>query len=373
MTPTADLEARLRTGLRAAADDLPPADLARTPARLPAPHGRSGPVASRRVAVAAAIVGAMALAAATVAVVAVVHDDGPADDIRIGPVDEPPVTGYPAPGAAVVDGSEILTFDEHGERTGQISIAPLEQALEILPDLHGGWIVCGSQGFDVPVDLNDLPAGPPEERGPSTFRFRAGAEPELIADFDCGLVDMAVTPIAGRDIAIGVIYKPAPNDPLAEVGHMEMVDLATGEVLPNTLFKYPDLFSKWSAVNGRLAEWKDGALTLWDLATGAQLPAASPTLAGGQHVVEIDLSPDGTRVATVTGEYDAGTSELVVADVATGADVLRLPLDLDINEVQLTLGDTTVAVGGFDEPPITVYDLATGEPSRRIDVHGLFP
>ena len=192
-----------------------------------------------------------------------------------------------------MDGREILTVDEPGGCTGQISIAPLEGASDIQPDLHGGWLGGGSQGLDVPVDLNGQPAVPPEERGPSTFRFRAGAEPELIADFDCGLVDLAVTPIAGRDIAIGVIYEPAPNDPLAEVGHMEMVDLATGEVLPNTLFKYPDLFSKWSAVNGRLAEWKDGALTLWDLATGAQLPAASPTLAGGQHVVEIDLSPDG--------------------------------------------------------------------------------
>ena len=87
----------------------------------------------------------------------------------------------------------------------------------------------------------------------------------------------------------------------------------------------------------------------------------------------VAFSPDGTRVATGSGEDYLGVGSARVFDAATGAEVSRLDHQGPVNAVAFSPDGTRVATGSGDtlsDCSARVFDAATGARSARLDHEG---
>ena len=84
---------------------------------------------------------------------------------------------------------------------------------------------------------------------------------------------------------------------------------------------------------------------------GPSWPASTTT---ARAVNAVAFSPDGTRVATGSGDRSAR-----VFDAATGAELARLDHDDAVNAVAFSPDGTRVATGSVDGSA-RVFDAATG-------------
>lgn len=365
------LEDRLRHGLQAAAAALPPAEEVRA---RPRPAAHPGPFRPRWM---VAALGSAAAAAVVAGAVVVAGDGDGQPDVRSDPVgtpgtggqttepapDGPPdleVTG-PAngqvPGQAVVVGDELRTYGPDGAQTGAMSLAPLEQVQAASSDLAGGWVACGMSG----------PAG-----GQLVW-FPQGGEPTPLEGTSVTCMADAVKVIDAPEGPTAVYLGVGPGGSIGS--HYAAVVLATGEIRQLTLPVDPMGFYSWAATTGKAAFYSDATgFQLFDLATGEALPAAA--IDPGGPVDDLVLSPDGATVALLTGDIVSPATDLVVYDVATGAELHREAFAMSLEGAELSYDGTTVAVGNYYDagdvpyPPVTVIDLST-QARHTIDAHGL--
>jgi hypothetical protein len=412
MTTPPDLEDRLRTGLLAAADVLPPA-----PTTRPAPDegvvrlrpSTPPPTSRRRWAVGAVAVAASLAAVAGAAVVLTGGDgtdDGPGD---VATASSAPATSAPhevrtlngmVPGHATTDrdGDALHVFGPDGHETGTVDLGAMTNTQAAASDLEGGWVVCGMVAMPAtgpggpgdPVDpaasgrapTSTVPGGSTPatlDRAASTLAtaeadgattggwgdqltwYPAEGEPQeleidgqapICAENSVQVVDSADGPLA----LVGGIGFGGPS---AGAVDLQGIVLATGEVrdLPVPELAAPP--SQWSATTGRVLTYVDGGnLQLFDLDTGEALPIA--TIDPGA-ISDMALAHDGRSVAVMVGSIE-GPDEVVVYDLATGAETFRRSFDMSIEGDSMTYDGTTLAVGSYyaEDGPLTVIDLATG-------------
>jgi hypothetical protein len=432
MTPDHDLESRLRTGLRAAGEALPPAGPDEPAWRADRSGDPSSHRRRRRTWLAGAAAVAVVASAAGVGVVALGGDDG-SDEADLE-VSQSPTTGPstsatttpdagpgtdPVPGSAVVVGTDLVSLGPDGQPTGTLPLAPLTDVQSVVSDRHGGWIACGTPTPppdpspptapaapapgeptstivppDVAVASGDPDVFDPEARveeeqaaadatppaqdsgatptsNPNAFRFRPGQAPEpLSVDVMCNADSLGVTEVGGADVL--VFLSPAFS--------LAQLDLATDTVTPLSI-PLGSSIGDAAVSGGRLALFDQAGLSVWDLATGEQLavgpvdlPVRAPDATSGPVTSDVALSPDGTSVAALVGEVAEITSDVVVVDVATGAELFRRSVPVSIEGGQLVYDGTTLAAGNFYDSrgPVHIWDLATGA-ERTVDTHGLLP
>jgi hypothetical protein len=238
------LEERLRTGLRAAAAEVPPA-----PDTIPASGervvrlrslGLVPQAGSRRRRAVVALATAAALAALGGTVVVLAGDGGDADRTAdIADSDQPTTTTAApytprvvngrVPGRALGTESKLHTFAADGTPTGTVDLAPMEYVHSATSDLDGGWVACGSGPYRTFEELN--PGVSPEERAELEEQLeavkdevRAGQEQEQGS--------------SGTPSTTAIAADPAPGSPDDTVPVLE----ATGEVTggwPYMMVWYP--------------------------------------------------------------------------------------------------------------------------------------
>jgi hypothetical protein len=425
MTANLELEDRLRTGLRAAADAIPtPPDAVPSPGEQFVQVQRSTPAGATRLAalrrrpaiVALATAAALAALAGTAAVVTGGGETGPVADVAAA-ADEPtttttspphvprPVNGM-VPGRAVGGDGVLHLFGPDGRPAGPLDVAPLGVVRSAGSDLEGGWVVCGSvektseeirAGLDPESraaldELGDssswtVPEGgtvpPPtvaiEERiqapGPINVDvlmwFPAGGAPvELDGNVGYpGCLDSTVQVVDSPDGAVVLVGGVSFGDLVSEMEpRLEGVVLASGERREYPVPSLEGLPMQWSMSTGKVITYVEGAgLQLFDLETTELVPTA--TIDPGD-ASDLALSPDGTTAAVLKGEI-AGPVEAIVYDLATGAELYRRSFDLSTEGDQMSYDGTTLAVGNFYDGygPVTVIDVASGA-EHTVDAHG---
>jgi WD40 repeat protein len=356
MTTQPDLETRVRTGLRAAFEAIPPAP--RRPIVVAAQRQLEEPAGSRRRTGAAVLAAAAAavVAVAGVAAVTVTGDDDSPGHVESSPTHpstsnatEGPATAGdhegpgedPVAGSAVVNGDTLVTYGPDGEPGETVPLAPLTGVQSVVPDRHGGWIACGDASAS------------------TVYRFRLGQAPEPI-DIDpvCASDSLGVTLVDGREV---LYYISGPTLTVRQY------DLAAGADGPLPMDVGLPLPGQVAVGGGRMAVLDDAGLRVWDLATGEPVAVPDADLGGSSALA---LSPDGTTLAALIGDLSA--SDVVVFDLATGDELFRRPVAPPIEGDQLSYDGTSVAVGSFYEGPVRIYDLASGA-ERTIDAHGVLP
>jgi hypothetical protein len=409
--PTPLLEQRLRRGLSAAADAVPPVELTRGGRAGRGPSGR-GP--RRRWLVVA--VGSAAAVVAGALVAAHGGDGGPRDVVTETDTDvaQPgqdtevaPANGH-VPGQAVVVGDELRTYGPDGAQTGAVSLAPLEDVQAVSSDLTGGWVGCGlttppadsgGQASDTSFGEDPGTGATPSGEDPGTERaareasampgegtgagadsllwFPADGEPTPLTSTStfCSADAVQVVDAPEGPTAIYDSFRPVdPEDPDQATGELHAVVLSTGEDRPLGIdFEPGD--AMWAVSTGRLLVQDTGGVRLLDIATGDELPLGDVTI--DRSSSDLVLSPDATSAAWLTGDPMQDATDLVVVDLATGAERYRETFPMSLEGAQLSYDGTTVAVGNFYEghdaveyPPVTVFDLADPQARRTIDVHG---
>ncbi|MDD9370547.1 MAG: hypothetical protein PV358_10590, partial [Acidimicrobiales bacterium] len=168
MSADDDLEVRLRHGLRAAAEALPPTHLDGSPPAVGGSrHGGGDRSTGRRLALAG--VATVLVVAAAVTVATVRGDDGDPADLHVAqatsttgpPASDLGPTVDPVPGSAVVVGAELVSFGADGQPGERLPLTPLTEVQAVTSDRHGGWIACGSipEDADPPEDSEVIPPG----------------------------------------------------------------------------------------------------------------------------------------------------------------------------------------------------------------------
>jgi hypothetical protein len=438
MTAHADLETRLRAGLRAAGDALPHAELS-DPSRAADPTGpdhRTAGIAllrRRRSAGLAAAVAAMVAVAGMAAIVATrAADERDGADVATEPTlgssttdtttpttlgstgvlgDDPGPGVDPVAGSAVITDDQLVTYGPDGRPRATVPLAPLTGARAAAQDLHGGWVVCGTPPRDTPstplrggtsptltvpdpdgstlVERADeleaeiqerldevadeaatQPGTAPAPAQPNTYRFRADHEPvPLGVNVHCLADSLSVTEVDGHPVLFYV-------SPATFSGRQ--LDLVTGADTALQIDVGDAGLSDVAVGGGRLAVLGDAGLGLWDLATGepiavgpVDLPSRPAGATSGPFTDDLELSPDGAALAALVSDGSA-TADLVVIDLASGAELFRRPDAAPVEGSQLTLDGTSVAVGNFYDGQATVFEVATGA-ERTIDAHGIIP
>jgi hypothetical protein len=257
------------------------------------------------------------------------------------------------PGSVVVTGAELRTFRPDGQPNETHSLAPILNVQSVTSDGHGGYVACG-------------------DGGDATFWFRPGRDPKALSiNATCTADALHVTSIDDREV-LGYISQGT--------GQFELLDLTTGETSPTPVDGWP---ATWSAGGGRVAGMRDDGLEAWDLATGEQIPVgpvpfpAHPvslpvSYPEGPITSNVALSTDGATVAALIGEVAGGPSDVVVADLATGAELFRATVPVNVEGGQLAYDGTTVAVGSYYDSPVHIFDVATGA-EATVNAHGTFP
>ena len=373
------LEERIYHGLRRSADALPERSV---PApRLPAPADRARPrppaASPRRWPLAAAALTAAAAVAVAVAVTVTGGDGGgSADGVRAAaPVETttstattivPRPTNGLSPGRVVVEPATavVRTFDEAGAETGQVSLAPLESVQAVVSDLDGGYVACGLvPGDPIPPEvLAEHPEAIPGWKDELRW-FPADGPSQVIEPEDLPVTCMSDS-LQVVDSPQGAMVVLAPGFPPDTTWRGYVV--ATGEIVPlaPSTGGFP---GHWAAATGRVAAYVEGVgLAQYDLMTGEQL---TPPMALPGDPSAIRLAPDGSSVAVLTGPV-MGPLSLDVYDLTTGEVTFHESIDMSAEGDELSYDGTTVAIGSYYDPPVTVIDLATAT-RRTIDAHGL--
>lgn len=350
MTAATDFEDRLRRGLHAAADALPPPP-ADADARLPherPPRRSRGPLHPRWAP------GALAAAAAVVAVVAtvaVVNRDRPdPSDVEAGqqpppsrPAESPtadlPVIDAAAngavPGRAVMTGNQLHTFGPDGVPTGTAELSGIESVQAASSDLDGGWVACGYGPADrVAVDDLEVRVEEAQEQASQA----EGAE----------LTGEAVSPESDRVGQLDVTMVPAPDG-----GSPPTSTAPTGGGEPTSTVPAWDTETAYQVPPGDA--WLPSKPVMWYPAGGepVELDIRALCIANSIHVID---APEGPTL--VYGGSDLRAHALVLA---TGEDrVLNLPpLDL------ATYGSVDASPGRViahgEANGFQLFDLATGE------------
>jgi hypothetical protein len=375
-----ELESRLRVGLRAAGEALPPAAPESSPQGGP-PDGPFHHRRGRRTWLAAAAAAIVVVAATGVGVAALGGDgDGGDDDPADVEVAQTPSTDTtvpdpgpavdPIPGTAVVAGTELVSFGPDGQPGERLSLAPLSEVHDVVSDRDGGWIACGSTTVASPSD-----------QGPQhVYWYRPGHVAQALAVRPTCVPDsLGVTEVDGNEVLVYLgkaDLSVGRRDPLPQV-----FDLTTGADSPVPVDLQPAANVANVAVGGgRLATMGDTGLVVTDLATGAavptgrvDLPVRPPGAASGMLTGDLALSPDGTRLAALVGDISA-SSEIVVVDLASGAELFRQAVPMSLEGASLAFDGTTVAAGNYSDlyGPVRIYDLATGA-ERTVEAHGILP
>lgn len=422
MSADNDLDFRLRRGLRAAAEALPPTDLP-GPDRAAGQRHSAGRPAVRRLVLAGAA--AVLVVAAAVGVTTLGGDGDDTADLQVAQAPSTTDTTVPdlgpavdpVPGSAVVVGTELVSFGPDGQPGERLSLAPLTDVQAVASDRHGGWIACGS----VPVSEDAVPSIDPETFGPvttvppagapgtqttvthpsseetmqaeldrreetsdqtgddvvdveivpNTYLFRPGQDPEpLPVASMCIASSLGVTEVDGRQVLAYV----AGGDI-----SVHLLDLQTGtdRAVPLTVMPRP---GQASVGGGRLAVFGDAGLEMWDLATSepvavgpVDLPVRAPDATEGMLTSDLVLSPDGTRLAALVGDISP-TSEVVVVDLTSGTELFRHQVPVSLEGAEVAFDGTTVAVGNFYDSygPVRIFDVATGT-ERTVEAHGVLP
>jgi hypothetical protein len=413
MTTHPELEDRLRTGLLAAADVLPPA-----PSTLPTPgegvvqlRPSASPPARRRRWALGAVATAASLAAVAGAAVVLTGGDGADDDAgEVATASSAPATSAPhevrtlngmVPGQATADrdGDALHVYGPDGHETGTVDLGAMTNTQAAASDLEGGWVVCGmvqmpaagdpdaagltfEDDAQVTVPTSTVPAGsgttttgdtqpsgPTAEAtgevtaawGDQLMWYPAEGEPRALeidghapicAENSVQVVDSADGPMA----LIGGLSMGGPQ---AGDVRLDGIVLATGEVRSLPVPRVAGLPHQWSATTGRVLTFVGGVgLQLFDLDSAEELPIAA---IDPGDISDLALAHDGKSAAVMIGSID-GPDEVVVYDLATGAETFRRSFDMSIEGDSMSYDGTTLAVGNYshENGPVTVIDLATG-------------
>jgi hypothetical protein len=248
--------------------------------------------------------------------------------------------------------AEVQSFGQDGQPGGTLSLAPLTFASAVTSDGDGGYIACGVT----------------DESMDSLYRFRPDQDPEPLSFMSmCSVTPLDVTPIDGRPV---LVYEDM------ETQRFELLDLATDETTPMSI----DASGTWSAGGGRLARLSEHGLEVWDLASAQPVDVADISLPWvgncydppcGPIVFDLALSDDGATLAALVGEIETGRPDVVVVDLASGAELFRATVQIS-DGGNLAYDGTTLAVASTYAGPVHVFDIATGA-ERTLDVQGKLP
>jgi len=435
MTASPPLEDRLRRGLRAAAEVVPPPpetipvpgeQVVRVhPANLAAGSGAGSGRRRRRTAFVLATAAALAALAGTAVVLT--GDDGDADspaDVAADSSDPTTTTAPPhverdvngmVPGRAIanIDLGGLRTFGPDGQPTGTVDLAPLETVSNAASDLAGGWVVCGgvyktfeelNEGL-TPEELDELeddigemrvrPEGDVWDDGPGSPTTDGAPVAEATREVTGGMADVLMWfPAEGEPVELdgnvpfpgciegAVQVVDSPDGPVVlrggvsfgETGgdmhpRLEGILLPTGERRELRVPALPGLPMRWSLTTGKALTYIEGVgLQLFDLETTQEVPIADIDPGPISHVA---LAYDGKTAAVLTGPV-RGPVDVVVYDLASGAELFRKSIDMSAEGDEVSYDGTTLAVGNFyaDYGPVTVIDVATGA-EHTLDAHGV--
>ena len=435
MTASPPLEDRLRRGLRAAAEVVPPPpetipvpgeQVVRVhPANLAAGSGAGSGRRRRRTAFVLATAAALAALAGTAVVLT--GDDGDADspaDVAADSSDPTTTTAPPhverdvngmVPGRAIanIDLGGLRTFGPDGQPTGTVDLAPLETVSNAASDLAGGWVACGgvyktfeelNEGL-TPEELDELeddigemrvrPEGDVWDDGPGSPTTDGAPVAEATREVTGGMADVLMWfPAEGEPVELdgnvpfpgciegAVQVVDSPDGPVVlrggvsfgETGgdmhpRLEGILLPTGERRELRVPALPGLPMRWSLTTGKALTYIEGVgLQLFDLETTQEVPIADIDPGPISHVA---LAYDGKTAAVLTGPV-RGPVDVVVYDLASGAELFRKSIDMSAEGDEVSYDGTTLAVGNFyaDYGPVRVIDVATGA-EHTLDAHGV--
>jgi hypothetical protein len=310
------------------------------------------------------------------------------------------------PGQATADGdgTAIHVYGPDGHETSTVDLGPIDDVQAAASDLEGGWVVCGMVPVPPPDNYGPAAGVPGPSDGtttvPASTATTAGDAADAAAD-EIGKNRGAATgdwgdrlmwyPADGDPVDLmpdgapmcsenSVQVVDSPDGPIALLGvmdldpegpsvHLDGIVLATGESRSLAVSDLPGLPDQWSATTGRVLTYIEGVgLQLYDLDEGEQLPTA--TIDPGQ-ISELALAHDGKTAAVMIGSIE-GPDEVVVYDLATGAEVFRKSFDMSIEGDSMSYDGKTLAVGNYypNYGPITVIDMAT-HAEHTIDASGV--
>jgi hypothetical protein len=356
MTAPNDLEERLRSGLQAAADALPPE---------PATRPESGAVPlrpHRAVPTRRWVITAVATAASLAAVTVVVTrgDDG---DTR-GDVStesstssttsttEPhvmKVTNGQAPGQGVVQGNQIRLFGPDGQPTGTVDMGALDGTQSASSDLEGGWVVCGSM-----MALNAVPEGAADDH------IRLEDAEGLIEQLD----------EARAEVEAGAFtVEPSGSTGAAEPPATTTTTGApppTAPVTTTTEVPAGTPFVPGQHVSAPQMTWFPADGPPLDIRINGGSPNCS---AGGSQVVDSDAGPMVVVPGRTFDPFGMGDGGLTGVVLATG-EVRELPAPQDIGQPMpgywsINSEHIVVYVEGAG---FKLFDLETAEPVPMADI-----
>jgi hypothetical protein len=358
-------------------------------------------------------------------------EDGAPADVAANSSDPTTTTAPPyverdingmVPGRAVanIDLGGLRTYGPDGQPTGTVDLAPLESVSNAASDLQGGWVVCGGvyKTFEelnaglTPEELAELEdeiadvrsraeseAWTDEAGSPVTSEDPGWSGPTAEATDEVAvsgaMVDVLMWfPAEGAPVELdGNVPFPgcmegaiqvvdSPDGPVVLRGgvsfgedggdmhpRLEGILLPTGERREFRVPTLPGLPLRWSLTTGKALTYIEGVgLQLFDLETTREIPIADIDPGPISHVA---LAYDGKTAAVLTGPV-SGPVDVVVYDLASGAELFRKSIDMSAEGDQVSYDGTTLAVGNFygDYGPVTVIDLATGA-EHTIDAHGV--
>jgi hypothetical protein len=328
--------------------------------------------------------------------------------------------------------SEIRTYGPDGTATGTVDLAPVSFVQAAASDLDGGWVICGEipWGENPPPELpgdtwedvmealdeartwgDAMVATPADEVPPEATTTTTAAPTSIVtAPVPAETPEAVASDPAFSPTQTAAVWFPADSEPVVLEGglggipggcmadSMQVVDSPEGPIMltPKLIgmeagmkavvlesgqirelpLRVPltGAVPRWSVTAGRgVITTADGGVRLVDLASGADLPVAPIDVSGASDVA---ISQDGASVAVLYDPSGSGleSSEVVVYDLATGAERFRETGAMGLEGAQLSYDGTTLAYGGHDgngvDVPVTVVDLATGA-RHTLDAHGL--
>jgi hypothetical protein len=386
------LEQRLRRGLQAAADALPPAEPS---GRRPSVDGPRG-ARRRRRRLFEVTIGVAAAAAVLVGVVVVRQlDDGsevetrPADTSTSTPSTAAPPTTAPGSatttttatpttpfgpvgaGEAVIVGNEVRFYGPDGSPTGSRSLEPATNIRAASADGRGGWVVCGGTTGEG-ESTDQLIWFPAVETDP--YQILPARSP-VCDPGGVQVVDSSEGPVA--------VYQSGHSGPVDSPDDyasdsLRAIVVATGADRDTGIGHDTALTNLWTAGAGWVVLWDEQpTVGVYDLATGERL-ATAPQAINLFRSNAVRLAPDGLSLAAIIGGNMAEDVFLVVWELDTGAELFAQPLDIptgaEMEGIQLAYDGTNVAYGNSSDayPSIVVVDVATGT-SHTVDDHGLLP